>query len=120
MAALIAHAQARNQGSGITGYLIAGDRWFIQILEGEYASVMKTLGRIEKDVRHHTVTILGTQLVRDRDFGKWSMGYSTRPLQDYPVPSWTRELSVDFAELPSLPQIEALIKIIRQADEVNN
>lgn len=74
LAAILAVSRPRNEAAGITGYLLAGPHWFVQVLEGEEAAVAETYARIGADPRHGDVTLIGTRTVRRRSFPRWSMG----------------------------------------------
>jgi hypothetical protein len=77
LAAILATSQPRNAASGITGYLLAGPRWFVQVLEGDEAAVSETYARIGADPRHAELSLIGTRAIRRRSFPRWSMGGRT-------------------------------------------
>lgn len=74
LAAVLAVSQPRNEAAGITGYLLAGPRWFVQVLEGEDAAVRETYARIGLDPRHTDLALIGSRTIRRRSFPRWSMG----------------------------------------------
>lgn len=55
---LLRVSRENNMRDGITGLLLYKDGKFMQLLEGPEATVCATYSRIEKDRRHHDVTIL--------------------------------------------------------------
>lgn len=75
---ILMNARIRNREIGVTGILVYHAGVFLQALEGEEADVRTTFDRIEKDVRHGNICILGrnTTLGKRRKFGDWSMGFA--------------------------------------------
>jgi len=69
-------ASRRNHGQGITGFLVAGNDMFLQLLEGERTAVSDTYKRIASDPRHHDVTLLGAAAIPARSFSEWTMGHA--------------------------------------------
>lgn len=53
-----ASAAVQNERTGITGALLLRDGWFIQLLEGDRAAVLKTLLRIDRDPRHSELRVV--------------------------------------------------------------
>lgn len=72
---LLEHARCNNAAKGITGALIYVDGVFLQILEGETATVRELMARIAKDLRHETVTVLKEGPVLLAAFSDWKMAY---------------------------------------------
>jgi hypothetical protein len=66
-------ARRTNTANGITGLLISSPQHFMQVLEGDEASVHETYERICTDPRHHAHVILREADVEARQFGQWSM-----------------------------------------------
>ena len=75
---IVSASQRNNSRDGITGFLIFDKTWFIQVLEGEKASVSETYTRIARDPRHATATIMDARNVQDRSFPNWTMGGAMR------------------------------------------
>ena len=73
--ALLEQARSRNGSRGISGALIYADGMFLQILEGERAELQALMARIQKDVRHDTVTILREGETPTAKFSSWKMAY---------------------------------------------
>ena len=69
--------QALNRSSGLTGALLVGEEWFIQVLEGERAAVLAALDRINRDPRHEDVRIFELTAASGRLFGNWAMHVGT-------------------------------------------
>ena len=64
-----------NQADGLTGMLLYYRGGFMQVLEGEDAAVSRTFARIQRDKRHHSITMLSRGETLQRHFGQWSMGF---------------------------------------------
>lgn len=61
--------------TGITGMLLYSRGNFLQVLEREKDAVDTTYTRICEDRRHHNITLITEDLVTERHFAQWSMGY---------------------------------------------
>ncbi len=94
--ALLQTARSKNEGDDITGLLLYHQGSFLQILEGEEASVQATIDRIEADGRHDNVRLIFRGEIEDRSFGEWRMGFC-RPPKTEDIPGF-----VDlFASIPA-------------------
>lgn len=69
-------SRRNNAADGITGLLIAGQRRFLQALEGPKDKVQAAYDRIAADPRHYACVILSRRHVDQRSFGDWAMGYT--------------------------------------------
>jgi hypothetical protein len=65
---------SRNAKCGLTGLLLCSGGQFLQLLEGDPASVAERFSRIEKDERHTDVLKLMFARCETRLFGDWNMG----------------------------------------------
>lgn len=72
---LLEAAQGHNEVEGITGALVYVDGHFLQVLEGERATVEDLMRRIAKDLRHETVAVLQAGEVPAAAFPDWHMAY---------------------------------------------
>jgi hypothetical protein len=72
---LLERARANNARDGITGLLLYGNGYFVQVLEGEERPVSALYARILSDTRHHRVFELYREPVTTRDFGTWAMAF---------------------------------------------
>ena len=72
---LLVHARRRNGIRAITGALVYAEGMFLQILEGDRASVHDLMAEIRRDVRHETVTVLREGEIPIASFGSWKMAY---------------------------------------------
>ena len=57
----------------MTGFLIFRGGYFLQLLEGLESDVRTTLGRIERDSRHSSITVFGEFKSEKRLLPGWSM-----------------------------------------------
>ncbi|KAA2234681.1 BLUF domain-containing protein [Salinarimonas soli] len=73
MTRLAQQCQALNRLSGLTGALLVGEEWFIQVLEGESTAVLGALDRINRDARHEDLRIFELTPASGRMFGGWAM-----------------------------------------------
>lgn len=73
---ILAVSRRNNRPVGITGLLVAGQRRFLQALEGPDERVHETYARIAADPRHYACVILSRRQVDRRSFGDWAMGHS--------------------------------------------
>lgn len=71
---ILQKARQSNEKTGITGMLLYKDGNFIQLLEGDEASVRETFKRIEADPRHRNIVVVFEEAVDQRIFSGWSMG----------------------------------------------
>ena len=72
---ILAASRVNNRVDGITGLLVAGQKRFLQALEGPAEAVRMTYARIAADPRHYACVILGERSTESRQFGHWAMGY---------------------------------------------
>ena len=72
---ILASAVRHNEADGVTGMLLYSEGGFMQVLEGEEATVEETFRRVERDPRHTDVFVLERTPVAERSFGRWSMGF---------------------------------------------
>lgn len=74
---LLKECRAHNSAKNITGILLFSNNTFLQVLEGDEASVNSMYALIEKDPRHTDVTIIEKQPIIERAFPYWSMGFES-------------------------------------------
>lgn len=75
---ILASARRLNEQNRITGFLLATEGAFAQVLEGEQANVAETYGRIMLDPRHTALKLLVEEPVAARSFEGWAMGLAER------------------------------------------
>ena len=74
---LLTIARVNNNRQKLTGVLIYSGGTFIQVLEGEESSIDQIFGVIEQDSRHKNVLKLLDEIVTERTFPDWSMGFTS-------------------------------------------
>ncbi len=72
---LLRQSRENNVRLGITGLLLYKDLDFMQVIEGEELTVQKLSARIEKDPRHRDYNELRWEVIPERRFPDWSMGF---------------------------------------------
>jgi len=76
--ALLVQSRANNTRLGVTGALLSHRGRFVQILEGDEATVLRLYRTISRDPRHGDIHELSRQAIQARQFPQWTMGF--RPL----------------------------------------
>lgn len=71
--AILDASRRNNPVAGVTGLLLYDGYRFLQALEGEAASVIRTYDRIKADPRHRAVVLLSSKEIATRSFGDWAM-----------------------------------------------
>ena len=64
-----------NMKNGITGMLLYAAGSFMQVLEGEEASVNATYAKISADPRHSGIILIMKEAIESREFAEWAMGF---------------------------------------------
>ncbi len=77
LAALLRSSRATNGRLGVTGMLLYRDGQFLQVLEGPADAVRERYARISADPRHRDVHRLLEDVITERQFPEWTMGYRT-------------------------------------------
>jgi Sensors of blue-light using FAD len=72
---LLVKARANNTPLGVTGCLLHIDGSFLQVLEGDAATVNALFTKIGRDPRHTHVVTLITREIEATQFPDWSMGF---------------------------------------------
>lgn len=94
--ALMVGARRFNAEHGVTGFLHHEDGFFFQWYEGSPEAAALIAARIEADQRHRDVTYLWRGTQDQRQFDRWSMGYSTR--NDSSIMTWLADHAVSKSE----------------------
>ena len=77
---IIAASTRNNARDDVTGFLIAAETWFVQILEGDEERVHAAYERIRADTRHYDLVRIERREMATRSFSDWTMGCSTDSL----------------------------------------
>jgi hypothetical protein len=72
---LLEQARRNNGRLGVSGILLYESGSFLQVLEGEPATLSELYQRISGDPRHYRVQVLREAVITKRSFGEWSMGF---------------------------------------------
>src|SRR5689334_17418274 len=75
IADILLASRRNNERAEITGALLATDRRFAQVLEGERAAIEATYRRIARDERHTGIMQLLADAIAARQFAEWSMAF---------------------------------------------
>jgi hypothetical protein len=112
---LFATARSRNKQLEVTGALLCADGCFVQVLEGDEATVQGLFARIATDPRHDSVDLLETGPVPERAFSRWAMaqvGGAGEP--DIPLIAHTDGIS-PAAGRRTTPAQERVLDVMRAA-----
>jgi hypothetical protein len=71
-------SRSRNKKAGVTGALLLTDHYFVQVLEGDEATVTALYERIRADGRHERVEVVESGTTGSRAFPRWSMAQVSR------------------------------------------
>jgi hypothetical protein len=75
VADILLASRRNNTESEVTGALLATDRNFAQVLEGEREAVEATYERIARDKRHKDIVLTLYESIEVRRFPDWAMAY---------------------------------------------
>lgn len=71
--ALEEQASKNNEGNDITGLLVLSGNTFVQVLEGNPATLTTVFGKIAADTRHSNVELISFESIWQRSFDQWRM-----------------------------------------------
>jgi len=74
--AILQSARRHNEAAGVSGMLLFGKGYFVQILEGTGPAVDRTYRRILSDPRHTDPVLLYDGSGEPRRFGGWALGFA--------------------------------------------
>lgn len=75
-------ARTNNARIAVTGILLYISGNFFQVLEGDEATLTQLFTAIASDSRHTNVTKIIHEPIARRDFGEWTMGFSSVDLAE--------------------------------------
>ncbi len=75
-------ARANNARRAVTGILLYVSGNFFQVLEGDETILTELFAIIAADTRHRNVTRIIHEPIAHRDFGDWTMGFSSLELSE--------------------------------------
>ena len=70
------HAQFNNDLYDVRGFLFYYQNHFLQIMQGDFDSIISVFGKIKNDPRHDNLRIIWFSSAEMHEFQKWSMAYS--------------------------------------------
>ena len=70
---ILQKARPFNDAHAITGFLVAREGYFLQVIEGDESEVRALFAKIRKDPRHSEVVMQAEVRLSDRLFPGWSM-----------------------------------------------
>ena len=115
---LLERCRRNNAAVGVTGMLLYKAGNFMQVLEGEEEAVRQLHAKIMRDPRHRGVITLTEQMIPERQFGEWSMGFrnlADASLRDLPGYNEFLNVSLDDAEFAAKPsRARRLLATFRQ------
>lgn len=111
---LLLRARVFNAQHDVTGILLYGNEQFLQVLEGEEATVRALYAHICRDPRHRDVTTYDDKPVPRRSFADWRMAFQPLvPKQLLAFASYLSPLEV-YLERPSLSESDRqLLHLLR-------
>ena len=71
--AILTVSERNNPALGVTGLLLYNGRNFLQLLEGEEATLRSLMVRINSDLRHSGVSMIERAQVETRNCADWAM-----------------------------------------------
>jgi hypothetical protein len=72
---LLRESREKNKRLGVTGMLFYRDGFFLQVIEGEEATIRPLYGKIYSDRRHRVLKTLFSEEITARKFQNWSMAF---------------------------------------------
>jgi hypothetical protein len=76
---ILASSIKNNVPGAVTGGLVFNRNYFLQVLEGDRATVTKVFMTISGDPRHDQIELVDMKEARERMFGAWAMGFASTP-----------------------------------------
>ncbi len=111
--ALLTISRRNNPAWGVTGLLLYKDFSFLQVLEGEQATVEKLYSKIVQDNRHYGCTVFIREPILAREFADWSMGFRDLDRSNGPASEGFNDiLQADKTDISGFPRkVRAFMKI---------
>lgn len=82
MLILLSKARDKNKSLDVTGMLVFDGCSFLQVLEGEEKTVNRLFSTISGDARHSNIVNIISEVIGQRRFSSWSMGFSSISRQE--------------------------------------
>lgn len=71
---IMTQSRTHNPALGLTGLLCHSGQFFMQVLEGDRATVNALYSKLVRDDRHQNVSLLYYEEIQTRRFASWTMG----------------------------------------------
>lgn len=114
LAQLLAQSRRANAENDITGVLLFRNGYFLQLLEGPDQAVRRKMDTIKHDARHTKVTVLLEEVIEERQFPEWTMGYPAADTDVEQAPGYRSTFDdLDAAGGDSVTSLPALRELIR-------
>lgn len=98
---LLKRARERNREYGITGVLLYIGGNFMQYLEGPKDNLDTIYKIIQQDEQHTGMILVSREIIEERQFSYWSMGFQTREVEGYVGSPGDRQLIKMILDLPN-------------------
>ncbi|GAB4392213.1 MAG: hypothetical protein Tsb005_05280 [Gammaproteobacteria bacterium] len=114
--ALLQKCKTYNSLHDITGLLLYFEGSFLQVLEGDNATIQHLYETISKDPRQSSIFLLYEKPITRRDFAQWSMGFHALTQDEInaePALSHFFDPKFQFNEMDN-HQLKALLNAVRR------
>jgi hypothetical protein len=98
---LLKRARERNKEHRITGVLLYIGGNFMQYLEGPKDNLDVIYKIIQEDEQHTGIILVSREVIEERQFSDWSMGFQTREVEGYVGSPSERQLIEMILEPPN-------------------
>lgn len=113
MEGILTAAVARNASRGVSGALLACDKWFVQALEGDRLTIGEVYHLICGDRRHRAPTVIKAGPIERRSFEGWSMcGRTLSPKDDAIIQALETQRTFNPASLSPTSALK-LLEVVR-------
>lgn len=109
--AILTSSRRHNEAAGVSGMLLLGKGYFVQIIEGNGPTVERTYRRLLSDPRHADAMLLHDGSGEPRRFGGWPLGFA-RMESHADLPSVARFLQIDHESDPYEFSAEAAMALL--------
>lgn len=92
-----------NARLGVTGILLYRDGNFLQLIEGDEATVDGLFEKIRQDPRHGNIMTFLREEISDRQFGGWSMAFRDLSMEEACSEGFNELLNRDKSDISQLP-----------------
>lgn len=72
---ILQRSRHNNSLDGIKGILWSNGHKFVEVMEGPRSVISQTFARMQRDQRHHSITVLSDRITDKPEFVSWTMVY---------------------------------------------